>query len=109
EDIASINVLKGAAATALYGSRATNGAVVITTKSGAGLKDKTQITINSGVTVGFVDKSTWPKYQNEYGTGYGSIYGPNGNEYFNQRDVNGDGVMDLVSPSTAYGSYGAPF
>src|SRR5690606_34641525 len=56
EDIASINVLKGAAATALYGARATNGAVVITTRSGAGLKDKTQITISSGVTVGFVDK-----------------------------------------------------
>lgn len=37
-DIKSINVLKGAAATALYGSRATNGAVIITTKSGAGSK-----------------------------------------------------------------------
>lgn len=108
EDIASINVLKGAAATALYGSRATNGAVIITTKSGAG-KEKTTITINSGVTIGFIDKSTWPKFQNEYGTGYGSIYGPNGNEYFNRQDVNGDGILDLVSPSTAYGSYGAPF
>ncbi|RXJ50443.1 SusC/RagA family TonB-linked outer membrane protein [Gelidibacter gilvus] len=108
EDIASINVLKGAAATALYGSRATNGAVIITTKSGAG-KEKTTITINSGVTIGFIDKSTWPKFQNEYGTGYGSIYGPNRNEYFNRQDVNGDGILDLVSPSTAYGSYGAPF
>ncbi|MGV8815558.1 MAG: SusC/RagA family TonB-linked outer membrane protein [Gelidibacter sp.] len=109
EDIASINVLKGAAATALYGSRATNGAVIITTKSGAGAKDKTTITINSGVTIGFIDKSTWPKFQYEYGTGYGAIYGPNRNEYFNRQDVNGDGTLDLVSPSTAYGSYGAPF
>lgn len=109
EDIATINVLKGAAATALYGSRATNGAVIITTKSGAGAKDKTTITISSGVTIGFIDKSTWPKFQYDYGTGYGSIYGPNGNEYFNKQDVNGDGILDLVSPSTAYGSYGAPF
>lgn len=109
EDIASINVLKGAAATALYGSRATNGAIIITTKSGAGAKDKTVITINTGVTMGFIDKSTWPDFQYEYGTGYGSIYGTNGNEYFNKRDVNGDGNLDLVSPNGAYGSYGAPF
>lgn len=109
DDIASVNVLKGAAATALYGSRATNGAVVITTKSGAGAKDKPRITINTGLTMGFIAKSTWPKFQYEYGTGYGAIYGPNGNEYFNGQDVNGDGIMDLVSPSTAYGSYGAPF
>lgn len=34
EDIASMTVLKGAAATALYGSRAANGVIVITTKSG---------------------------------------------------------------------------
>ncbi|MBJ7883011.1 SusC/RagA family TonB-linked outer membrane protein [Gelidibacter salicanalis] len=109
EDIASINVLKGAAATALYGSRATNGAVIITTKSGAGAKDKPRITLNTGVTMGFIDKSTWPKFQYEYGTGYGALYGPNGNEYFNQRDVNNDGILDLVSPSTAYGSYGGEF
>ena len=34
DDIASVNVLKGAAATALYGSRAANGAIIITTKKG---------------------------------------------------------------------------
>jgi len=37
DDIASISVLKGANAAALYGSRANNGAIIITTKSGAGL------------------------------------------------------------------------
>lgn len=108
-DIASINVLKGAAATALYGSRATNGAVIITTKSGSGAKDNPTVTINSGVTIGFIDKSTWPEFQYEYGTGYGKIYGPNGDAYFNQQDVNGDGILDLVTPTTAFGSYGAPF
>lgn len=108
-DIKSINVLKGAAATALYGSRATNGAIIITTKSGAGAKDNPTITISSATTTGFIDKSTWPDFQYEYGTGYGKVYGPNQNSYFNERDVNGDGVQDLVTPATAYGSYGAPF
>ena len=108
-DIKSINILKGAAATALYGSRATNGAVIITTKTGAGAKNNPTVTISSSATIGFIDKSTWPKFQYEYGTGYGQVYGPNGDSFFNQRDVNGDGIEDLVTPSTAYGSYGAPF
>lgn len=107
-NIKSINVLKGAAATALYGSRATNGVVIIETKTGSGAKKPT-VSINSGVTVGFIDKSTWPEYQYQYGTGYGAIYGENGDSYFVERDVDGDGVLDLVSPSTAYGSFGAPF
>tara|TARA_R110002020_G_scaffold37072_1_gene111752 strand:+ start:32163 stop:35726 length:3564 start_codon:yes stop_codon:yes gene_type:complete len=108
-DIKSINILKGAAATALYGSRATNGAVIITTKSGAGAKGSPTVTINSSATIGFIDKSTWPDFQYEYGTGYGPLYGPNGNEFFNRSDVDGDGIEDLVTPATAYGSYGAPF
>lgn len=108
-DIKSINVLKGAAATALYGSRATNGAVIITTKSGAGSKKKPTITINSNVTVGWIDKSTWPDFQYEYGTGYGPVYGSSGDSFFVDTDVDGDGELDLVTPSTAYGSYGAPF
>ncbi|MDD3106082.1 MAG: TonB-dependent receptor plug domain-containing protein, partial [Bacteroidales bacterium] len=49
EDIESVSVLKGPAATALYGSRAANGAIVITTKSGR--KDKgIGVTVNSSVT-----------------------------------------------------------
>ncbi len=108
-DIKSINVLKGAAATALYGSRATNGAVIITTKSGAGSKQKPTVTINSNVSVGWIDESTWPDFQYEYGTGYGAVYGSNGDSFFVDTDVNGDGELDLVTPATAYGSYGAPF
>jgi len=71
EDIESINVLKGAAATALYGSRASNGVVMVTTKKGKAKDDKVGITFSSGVTVGTVDKSTFPEYQNKYGSGYG--------------------------------------
>ncbi len=108
-DIKSINVLKGAAATALYGSRATNGAVIITTKSGAGVSQKPTVTINTSVTTGWIDKSTWPDFQYEYGTGYGAVYGSSGNSFFVDTDVDGDGVLDRVTPATAYGSYGAPF
>jgi len=71
DDVESVNVLKGAAASALYGSRASNGVIVITTKKGAKRK-ALGITINSGTTLGTFDKSTLPEYQLEYGEGYGS-------------------------------------
>lgn len=71
EDIESINILKGAAATALYGSRAANGVVMVTTKKGKKGDDKVGFTFSSSMTVGTVDKSTFPKYQNKYGAGYG--------------------------------------
>jgi TonB-dependent SusC/RagA subfamily outer membrane receptor len=70
-DIESINVLKGAAATALYGSRAAAGVVMITTKKGSSDKRGLGITLNSNVTVGWIDKSTFPTYQKDYGAGYG--------------------------------------
>ncbi len=66
EDIESMSVLKGANATALYGSRAANGAVIITTKSGKNRK---------GLGVSFNTKTTYetilagPEYQREYGQG----------------------------------------
>ncbi|GHN00480.1 SusC/RagA family TonB-linked outer membrane protein [Cytophagales bacterium WSM2-2] len=68
DNIASVNVLKGAAATALYGSRGTNGVIMITTK--AGKKKSFDVVINSGVTWGTINKSTFPTYQKEYGAGY---------------------------------------
>jgi TonB-linked SusC/RagA family outer membrane protein len=72
EDIESINVLKGAAATALYGSRASNGVVMVTTKKGKATKDnKVGFTFSSNASIGTVDKSTFPEYQNKYGSGYG--------------------------------------
>src|SRR4051812_24015639 len=107
DDIESVNVLKGAAATALYGSRASNGVILITTKKG---RKGLGISINTGVTIGNADKATFPKYQNQYGAGYGSAneYGsPDGNfEYF---DVNGDGQPDLVVPTGQDASWGAKF
>ncbi|MBU2996901.1 SusC/RagA family TonB-linked outer membrane protein [Cellulophaga baltica] len=108
DDIATINVLKGAAATALYGSRASNGVVMITTKKGKKNKGL-GVTVTSSITLGTADSSTLPKYQNKYGAGYGAFYGPNEDSYFNEYDVNGDGIDDLTTPFTEDASYGAAF
>ena len=105
DDIASITVLKGAAASALYGSRGYNGVILITTKKGSkGLG----ITVNAGVTLSSIDKKTFATYQKQYGAGYGAFYeDPSG--YFLYRDIDGNGVPDLVVPFLEDASYGAPF
>lgn len=66
DDIASVSVLKGPAAAALYGARAANGAILITTKDG-GRGRGAGISFQSSV---FVDKPfQLPRFQNEYGQG----------------------------------------
>lgn len=67
EDIESVTVLKGPGASALYGSRGANGAVIITTKSGKSVKKGLGITVNSNAT--FETVSRWPDFQYEYGQG----------------------------------------
>jgi TonB-linked SusC/RagA family outer membrane protein len=66
EDIASISILKGGAATALYGVRAANGAVIITTKSGKNLNSKKIEFTNS---VGFASVTQLPARQKKYSQG----------------------------------------
>lgn len=109
ENIQSVNVLKGPAAAALYGSRASNGAIVIQTKSGAAGQRDVNVTVQSGVTVSSMDKSTFPDYQEEYGGGYGPFYSSGSNPYFMEFDANGDGSDDLVVPFTADASFGPKF
>jgi TonB-dependent SusC/RagA subfamily outer membrane receptor len=103
DDIESLTVLKGAAASALYGSRATNGVIMITTKKA---RRGLGVTINSGVIVGKIDKTTFPTYQKEYGAGYSDPYAKDGFRYF---DVDGDGVKDLVVPTSEDASFGAKY
>lgn len=73
DDIESISVLKGASASALYGSRAANGVVMVTTKraSAEGRKE-IGVSVNSSVT--FDQVKYFPKYQKSYGGGYGDFY-----------------------------------
>lgn len=109
EDIETINILKGAAATALYGSRAANGVVMVTTKKGKQKANKgIGVTFSSSLNVGTIDKSTFAEYQNKYGAGYGPYYSDS-TGYFDYFDVNGDSVSDLVAPTYEDASYGAPF
>ncbi len=67
DDIENITVLKGPAATALYGSRAAGGALIVTTKSASRRQKGIGITFNSNTSVDRVNR--WPDYQFEYGEG----------------------------------------
>ena len=120
-NIETISVLKGAAATALYGSRAGHGVVLITTKKGSANKKGLNVKVTSNLTLSSIDRSTFPKYQSEYGAGYGKYYysGPGtdytgdddsqyyGFEYY--ADVNGDGVKDYTVPYYEDASRGQKF
>ena len=66
-NIESLTILKGSSATALYGNRATNGVIVITTKKGSKNKKAIGVDFNSSV---IVDKASYfPALKNEYGGG----------------------------------------
>ncbi len=72
DDIESVSVLKGPAAAALYGSRASNGAIMITTKSGRRAiggtgTSKSEVTFNSSLT--FANILKLPDFQNQFGEG----------------------------------------
>ncbi|NOU47235.1 MAG: SusC/RagA family TonB-linked outer membrane protein [Bacteroidales bacterium] len=113
-DIESMSVLKGAAATALYGARAANGVIIITTKKGTrvpGMKKGIGVTINSNITTGIIDKSTFPKYQQEYGAGYGQFYYSESDYpgFENYYDVDGDGTLDYTVPTYEDASVGQKF
>ena len=69
QDIESMTVLKGAAATALYGSRAANGVIIITTKQGGkGAKRNFNIEYSGGAA--FNQVANLPKFQNTFGQGW---------------------------------------
>ena len=71
EDVESITVLKGPAAAALYGSRAANGALMITTKRGK--SGQVLVNYNGGITVD--NPLMLMKFQNTYGRGNGGVFG----------------------------------
>ncbi len=106
EDIESINVLKGGAATALYGFRASNGVIVITTKKGKRNKG-IGVTINSSTMFNKYNPDTFAKYQKEYGAGYFDGWHPGG---FYFEDQNNDGVDEAYALADWDGSFGiVPF
>jgi TonB-linked SusC/RagA family outer membrane protein len=73
DDVETISVLKGGAATALYGLRAGNGVVIITTKKGGGANGKTAVSFSSSVGIDIVNKL--PEMQSMYAQGSNGVYG----------------------------------
>jgi TonB-linked SusC/RagA family outer membrane protein len=73
-NIESVNILKGPAAAVLYGSRASAGAIIITTKKGSGQKGKAEVIVSSNES--FQRVAGLPKVQNEYGQGSNGVYNP---------------------------------
>lgn len=115
DDIASISVLKGAAATALYGARAKNGAIIITTKRGKA--GTTQVQINSSYR--WDTPLKLPEFQNEYAQGsYGNYdlkflngWGPEISEVQDQLflDFKGDSVRLQAYPDNVNDFYETGF
>lgn len=94
DDIETMTILKGAAATALYGSRAANGVILISTKQGKkGDNANFSISYNGGVQ--FRQVSTLPIFQNDYGQGW------NGTQTFIENGSWGphfDGSQQIYGP-----------
>ena len=80
EDIESVQILKGASATALYGSRAANGVIMVTTKSGANRQQK-GIGVSFNSNASFDNYLRLPEYQYEFGQGLPANIGAAGSEY----------------------------
>ena len=74
DDIQDISVLKGANAAAIYGSRAQNGAIIVTTKSGRGAREGVSATL--GFTSDLASPIHLLDFQNEYGQGSAGSYAP---------------------------------
>lgn len=115
-DIESINILKGQAASALYGIRASNGVIVITTKSGKGLaKGKPQVSFSSNVGFDVVDRI--PEFQTTYAQGTygeyvsnsGTSWGPKISELANDPNYGGNTDNDYTKASGMHpGKYYVP-
>ncbi|CAG4997848.1 TonB-dependent receptor P26 [Dyadobacter sp. CECT 9275] len=88
DDVESMTILKGANAAALYGSRAANGVIVITTKSGKNSKGL-GVSVNAGLT--FENPLVLPEFQ--------KVYGQGNNGVFSFVDGNGGGIADGVDES----------
>jgi len=112
DDIESINILKGASASALYGSQAANGVIVITTKKGKA--GKTTIDFNSSTT--FENVVSMPDFQNSYGMtsgGYswdsvsGNLTGYNPKDFFNTgiNTINSVSISSGTDKNQTYFSY----
>ncbi|MDM1407699.1 SusC/RagA family TonB-linked outer membrane protein [Myroides sp. DF42-4-2] len=99
DDIESITVLKGPGAAALYGSRAGNGVLMITTKSGGKKNKGLGVSFNSNVSFDVIQH--WPDYQYQYGQGSGKSFNKDGDPFYSY-GTSEDGA-NTGSTSSAFG------
>lgn len=106
-NIESVNILKGPAAAVLYGSRASAGAIIITTRKGAGQRGKIDVTFNSSFA--FQKVASLPDFQNEYGQGLNGVYNPiSGNSFgpkFGTTPTRANGLIDAAGNTVPYQLY----
>jgi TonB-linked SusC/RagA family outer membrane protein len=98
EDIASIEVLKGASAAALWGTRAANGVLMITTKKGSG--DRLAISYKSTFSVDQVNRNY--SLQDAYGQGTGGVWRRNNARSWGDKIANRSGAADVVNTTGEY-------
>lgn len=109
ESIESINILKGPAAAVLYGSRASAGAIIITTKSGRGLANKTEVTVTSSYNL--QDPIALANLQNDYGQGTQNNFVPTATTSWGPRfgTPGFDNVVNLQGESVPYRAFPSHF
>ena len=100
-NIQGLNIIKGATASAVYGSEAANGVILVTTKSGTS-EEKFTIGVNSSLT--FEQVAYMPEFQTEYGTGWQGAYDAVENTNWGPRF---DGQIRQVGPTFADGTFQA--
>ncbi|WP_373331088.1 SusC/RagA family TonB-linked outer membrane protein [Salmonirosea aquatica] len=106
EDIASVQVLKGASAAGLWGSRAANGVIMITTKKGA---DDSKINISYSSTVSFDKVNVLHPLQETYGQGTNGAYTPTTQYSWGDKIADRTGGADEVNMNGArFESYNGP-
>jgi TonB-linked SusC/RagA family outer membrane protein len=91
DDIESVSILKGPNAAALYGSRAANGVIILTTKKGGSTNNRMRLEANTSYT--WETPSILPTYQNQYGQGAGGSF----------KYVDGQGSGDCDGCDQSYG------
>lgn len=111
DDIESIDVLKGPNAAALYGSRAANGAIIITTKKATANRFK--VSVNSNTMFRYITQ--WPAFQNSFGMGHMTRMVGNHSEWLQLTDADGNlypypgiPIMSLINTDQGGRSNGGP-
>lgn len=100
EDIASVEVIKSASGAALWGSRAANGVIVITTKKGSNTKGKVNVSYSG--TLSFDQVNKVPDLQREFGQGTNGAFQNNQPRSWGDRIYNRSGAADVYNLAGGY-------